>query len=1582
MTDSTTLKIAGLPDFKLESPEGYQVWERKMEQYLIHVDLWKFTTEKEATFPSRISQTDADRVVAANAAAQVAAGVNEFVEPAPIPEVQSLADYELRLERWENKHLRACNAIKSTLGVNYYNDHKGSSNACFLWIAIKQGCKPKGSGTLNDRYRRLLDLKLSDFTSASEYAGKFKETHNDIRNMHEELRLNENFLIFLFHTGLGKEHEDYFLHYTQNHASVDAVGKPAFSLEYATQRFIQTVTNPTATRGESNLGMIAARQEAYVGTSSALATLPTVPGQQGAVEGPDAQYVKKLVKYCRNCKRHFHTQHDCAGQNGNPQRRRRSRSRSRSRHGTGREKRQRTGRDNDRDRGRNNNPRGKDSKRRRSKPRKTRHDDHDAYPAYYDSAASGSDASDREEYTYEPRDCFVGLDQVPECYVSATDLDIGSLTSSEGLEALAATKDGSKRWGLDSCCSMHATPDRSMFKEYRDLTDKDDRRAIGGIGGKLPPVGIGSVELKVNVNGKCRILALHNVSYIPGLPINLISQGLLMRSGCPIKIVDGGIEIGRHGITAWLTTSNIYCLDLWEDRPQSTKPGKPAPTALVGANPIDGPIVSPAPVKRPRSVSCESESASSSATDCESQSEPSHSPAASARSESDSGISDCEDARPKKKRKPNPETVAYYHRCLGHSGDVEQLTKYGINLSKAVNDRVPCTSCVIKKLTQVRHTSHIRPGRRRMDLVHSDIGQMKKIKNGQQFFITFMDDYTKRSEVEIIDSKDEAFPAFLRYLKRNEIGDCRCRRLRTDWGGEYSDHAFDDWRANHGMMWEPIVPKNPEQNGSSERLNQDLKGCVFTVMEETGLSNEFWPHLILAANYLRNRRPTQSRKLTPYEAETGCKPSLKHLRPLGSYGWCIARKPATGWKTGQSRVHCDSPARLIGYEGDHIYRMLLPNNTVFRTARVIWGKVPPSFLRIKKPKPPAVGGTSPPPSASLPPSAQPAKGSTIQLEIDNDWDELGPSNTPAAPPIVINQPQTLTPAGTPSTPASTPASSGTASGTVVGNTPSTPLRNHPYLQDRSLSPDPIALFGSITREPNEPKTYEEATADNNPYGEEWMFATDEEIDSLIKNGTWELVDCPPDRRPLKGKWVFTLKRGPKGEITRYKARWVVLGCSQREGLDYNETFATVVKPMSYKALFALAAALNWDLEQMDVKTAFLYGAVEEVIYVIQPTGYKSKRYPGKVCRLKKALYGLKQSPRVWYQTFVNFMRELGLFPISADYSVFTDPRTGTIVALYVDDVLVTGPNRADILRIKKALSAKFHMTDLGACAYYLGMTLTRDRTNRIIRLGQAAYVERILREHGMWDAKSVSTPIETSAKLVPAEDGYQAEQKFKTRYQSAVGSLMYAMLGTRPDIAYAVSVVSRYAHNPTNKHWGAVKRILAYLKGTVHMELTFQGTLSDLIGYTDSDWAGDTATRRSTSGYVFNIGSAAISWSSKRQATVALSTCEAEYIGQTQATKEAIWLRSLLTSLRPDCNTLETVIIYGDNQGAIALSKDPRSHGRTKHIDIANHFCREKVADKSVAFEYTPTDKQVADGLTKALARDKFEAFRDAIGLR
>ena len=287
-------------------------------------------------------------------------------------------------------------------------------------------------------------------------------------------------------------------------------------------------------------------------------------------------------------------------------------------------------------------------------------------------------------------------------------------------------------------------------------------------------------------------------------------------------------------------------------------------------------------------------------------------------------------------------------------------------------------------------------------------------------------------------------------------------------------------------------------------------------------------------------------------------------------------------------------------------------------------------------------------------------------------------------------------------------------------------------------------------------------------------------------------------------------------------------------------------------------------------------------------------------------------------------------------------------------------------------------------------------------MGQRAYLETILRDHKMTDCKAAPTPIETQH-IEVSPPNYEPTTEFRLQYQSAVGSLMYAILGTRPDLAYAVSVVSRYASRPNNSHWQAVKRIFRYIKGTLDLELIFKGPLESLAGYTDADWAEDLDTRRSTSGFLFNLGSGAISWSSKRQLTVALSSCETEYMSQTQAIKEAVRLKSLLDQLNPEDSidspprhnsqttplpltdtsayALKATIIYCDNQGAVALAKNPKSHARSKHIDIQWHYQRKKVADSSVTLKYVPTSEQIADGLTKPLIKEKFPIFQKALGL-
>ena len=283
-------------------------------------------------------------------------------------------------------------------------------------------------------------------------------------------------------------------------------------------------------------------------------------------------------------------------------------------------------------------------------------------------------------------------------------------------------------------------------------------------------------------------------------------------------------------------------------------------------------------------------------------------------------------------------------------------------------------------------------------------------------------------------------------------------------------------------------------------------------------------------------------------------------------------------------------------------------------------------------------------------------------------------------------------------------------------------------------------------------------------------------------------------------------------------------------------------------------------------------------------------------KLNRALYGLKQAPRVWYNTLSEYLQELDFKPLDANASVFH--KKGVIIAIYVDDLLITRKDRKEIDALKKALNNRFKMSDLGLVNFYLGMTVTRDRINRTLRLGQQAYLTKVLRDFGMEDYNPAVTPMDSNgSNLVPAPKDYTASQDEIKEYQRAIGSLMYAMLGSRPDIAFAVSMVSRFASNPTAEHMKAVKRILRYLKGTLNYQLTYRGDLQALTRYSDADWAGDKDTRRSTGGFVFNVSSGIVSWSSKRQAIVTLLSYESELMAQTQAAKEAVWLKRFLSEI-------------------------------------------------------------------------------------
>ena len=484
---------------------------------------------------------------------------------------------------------------------------------------------------------------------------------------------------------------------------------------------------------------------------------------------------------------------------------------------------------------------------------------------------------------------------------------------------------------------------------------------------------------------------------------------------------------------------------------------------------------------------------------------------------------------------------------------------------------------------------------------------------------------------------------------------------------------------------------------------------------------------------------------------------------------------------------------------------------------------------------------------------------------------------------------------------------------------------------------------------------------------------EEEIKSIQANNTWTLLDPLKNTHVLPGKWVFKTKLGPQGKIIRFKARWVVKGFRQLEGLEYDETFSSVIKAIIWKALLAIAAKYDLEVEHIDVITAFLEAELKEEVWVEQPHGFV---IAGKACRLNRALYCLKQAPREWYKTLTTYLKKLGYKRINEDYSLFIKGKT--IIAIYVDDIRIIGPNKDDIKNLKKDQSSRFRINDLGPVNWYLGVHIQRDRANKTIFISQKAYIERLLKATGMANCKPCSTPMDNSN--LQKED-YEASKSEATAYQQLLGSLLWLAIMTRPDIAYAVNKCSRYASNPSSTHFGAAKRILRYLAGTRDLGIKYAPDLNSgkLVGYTNSSYGDCLDTRRSTSGYIFMLHNGPISWTSKRQSIVATSTTEAEYISECHAAKEAVYIARTLESI--GFGLEGPVDVKADNQSALKLAQNPVHHPKSKHIDIQYHKVRELVEKGEVKLDYIPTSDMVADGLTKPLEKVKFQMFIEQMGL-
>jgi hypothetical protein len=541
--------------------------------------------------------------------------------------------------------------------------------------------------------------------------------------------------------------------------------------------------------------------------------------------------------------------------------------------------------------------------------------------------------------------------------------------------------------------------------------------------------------------------------------------------------------------------------------------------------------------------------------------------------------------------------------------------------------------------------------------------------------------------------------------------------------------------------------------------------------------------------------------------------------------------------------------------------------------------------------------------------------------------------------------------------------------------------------------------------------------------------------SLITKDTWALVPLPNDANLVSGKWVFTKKYNSDGTVERYKARWVARGFTQRYGIDYHETFAPVMKYASFRILLAYAAQCDLEIKQLDVETAFLNADIKEDLYMVQPQGYETG---GMVCKLKKTLYGIKQAPHDWNQTLnAHITNDLLFNRCVSDTCVYTKTsQTGRqiILGVFVDDIvhLYHKADEAEVSALKATFMKQFKMTDKGDAEWILGMKIVRDRSQRYISITQPLYIEEILQTFGMEDCKPKRTPMNhyklssedcptidstvtsttrtirsaptnkytTESSVAPSTTSTSNGKKLKKnvsfnmgidikQYEAMVGSLLYATITTRPDIGYGVNQVARYMKNPGLQHEVACKRILRYLRNSSNLGLEyygFTGSSNDrmditvpihLHGYTDADWAGDMDTRKSTTGYAIMMNGCLISWGSKKQGPVALSTAEAELYAASETAKELMWAKQFIQEviLQPIASTT----ILCDNQSTIQIAEHSSHHNRIKHIDIRYWFIRDLIEKGELTINYVPTEFQVADIFTKALGTIAFERLRSLL---
>ncbi|GJR12031.1 retrovirus-related pol polyprotein from transposon TNT 1-94 [Tanacetum coccineum] len=928
-----------------------------------------------------------------------------------------------------------------------------------------------------------------------------------------------------------------------------------------------------------------------------------------------------------------------------------------------------------------------------------------------------------------------------------------------------------------------------------------------------------------------------------------------------------------------------------------------------------------------------------------------------------------------------------WHRRLGHVNykNLNKLVKgnlvRGLPSKIFQNDHtfVACqkgkqhkASCKAKSVSTISHS---------LQLLHMYLFGPTSVRslNHKTYCLVITDDFSRFSWVFFLRTKDETsriLKDFIRQIE-NQLNQ-KVKTIRCDNGTEIKNGDFIEFCGSKGIKREYSNARTPQQNGVAERKNRTLIEAARTMLANSFLPNTFWADAVSTACYVLNRvLVTKPHNKTPYELVTGKIPIISYIRPFGCHVTILNTIDHLGdsekedesaqdyfvlpiWSSYSSTIK-RSRVEDAGAAPHKRFDLKTDEKPVDKEDQVFLDELE----RLKRQEKDANDATE-------------ALRKEFAQETENFLIQAGAAK--ASSTNIVN---------TVSTPAKVSNDSEIPKLEDIYQNPTDGIFTNSSYDDEGAVADftnlesvmnvsliPTSRIHSIhplTLILGDPKsavqTRSKVTKSSGAHAfkisealddESWVDAMQEELLQFKIQKVWILVDLPYGKKAIGTKWVYRNKKDERGVVVRNKARLVAQGHRQEEGIDYDEVFAPVARIEAIRIFLAFASYMGFIVYQMDVKSAFLYGKIDEEVYVSQPPGFLDPKYPQKVYKVVKALYGLHQAPRAWYATLSTFLLKNGYRRGTINKTLFIkkDKYDIILVQVYVDDIIFGSTKKSWCDEFESLMKSRFQMSSMGELTFFLRLQVKQKEDG--IFISQDKYVAEILKKFDFANVKTASTPIETQKPLVKDEEASDVDVYL---YRSMTGSLMY-LTASRPDIMFAVCACSRFQVTPKSSHLSAIKRIFRYLKGKPKLGLWYPRVSSfDLESYSDSDYAGANLDRKSTTGGCQFLGRRLISWQCKKQTIVATSTTEAEYVAAASCCGQVLWIQNQM--LDYGFNFMNTKI-YIDNESTICIVKNPVYHSKTKHIAIRHHFIRDAYEKKLIQVLKIHTDDNVADLLTKA----------------